>query len=499
MKSIKEYKQEQGNATLQTILGQSLWYARCCTVSVSLMSGFGIPYNYDQSRIDKWADEACKISMHCKMPQNVMLLRAVYKKGDPKYLNAYNGDKRDYQNFIWDSSTFKKTITPAAQAYLILDEIMTAKYFYKSTGRDYNEANNCDEKIGTALMLMKSADIQSQFMSDNLRDHDGLFIPKEDISENPFGDAELEEEDDQPDISDQALPMKAFSMLARTLKNPEYALFNDEQASSANQKWASELYEVFQDSPEDIFTSKTRDLCNVITACVEYYKINANDDVKEYIMKLALELESRIDMSGNLLRLPYDSKLTSNATCFTAIKSLIEAYKITGIQKFMSSATSLYNRLDILWNPMDCLYSLDKDDKYKYTSRDVGSVIAGLNSLRLFAEGDIRENAENRLTGFFNSAVNGSKLMLSSMKPPEAHDFETLYYRSICNGSAAGNFCHPDIPQDLETGIAPVFAKKFTFKSNKRTYDINSKSFYAEYALYAASEMLQMNYPEIEC
>lgn len=501
MRSIKEYKQNNSDITLQSILGQSLWYARCCILSVSLMSGFGIPYNYDKTRMDDWTDVASDMNIRCKMPQNMMVLRAVYKKGKPEYCNTYNGDERDYRNFMWDSSTFKKTVTPSGQSYLILDEIMLAKYFHKCMDESFNKSNDCDENMATALMLVKSAAIQSRFMSDNLRNYDGLFIPKNDISQNPFGDAELEEDDNIPDVSDQALSMKAFSMTSRILSDERYPLFYDEHEASDNKKWASELYYVFQDSPDDVFEGKTRDLCNIISACIEYYKISPESDVLNYITKLSLELESRIDMSGNLLRLPYEGKLTSNASCFGAIKTLIEAYRLTGIEKFMSSAVSLYKRLDVLWNPVDCLYALDEDDKYKYTSRDVGSVIAGLNSLRLFETGETGKDAEKKLVGFFNSAVNASKLVQSTMPLPDADGFEGRYYSSrYGSGSMVrGNICHPDIPQSLEISSAPVFAKKFTFKSKKHTYDINSSSFYSEYSLYAANEMLQMNYPEIEC
>lgn len=500
MRSIKEYN--KNNSSLHSILGQSLWYARCCILSVSLMSGFGLPWNYDSTLVDKWFEMLGRSEKGYTLPENVKILRAIYKKGDPKFCNTFNENERDYQNFLWDDSSFKKIITPSSQAYLIINEIMLAKYFHKCTDERYKASENNMEKQAISLLLINSAMIQCQFMSDYLRNFDGLFVPKADLTQNPFGEPYLEEDESTPDVSDQAMALKAFSMMASSLNNKNYPMFMNSQQLSVNKKYADEMFEVFQDSPEDIFGSKTRDLCNVISSCIEYYNINKqNDDVFNYIIQLSLELDSRIDMSGNLLRYPDDNKLTSSSSCFIAIKTLIEAYRLTGIYKFACSASALYRKLNLLWDPVNCLYLLDNEDKYKYTSRDVGAIISGLNAIRLFGEDDYRNDAESRLVLFFNSAVNSSSLIHSSMKPPSSSDFEGLFncLRGGCDEALYSNFCHPDIPLYIECGIAPVFAKKFTFKPKKHKFDINSKSFYSEYVLYTSSEMLCMSYPDIEC
>lgn len=499
MKSIKEYN--KSNSTMQSILGQSLWYARCCILSVSLMSGFGLPYDFDSIRSKKWFDRLDDPEAVHSALQNVKILRAVYKKGDPRYCNSFNGSERDYDNYIWDDSSFKRVISPVSQSYLIMDEIMLAKYFHKCMEERYADLDNNNEKKAICIFLANSALVQSQFMSDYLRNIDGLFVPKADLSQNPFGEPYLEEEESEPAVSDQAIAMKAFSMLSESLNDTRYPLFMDNYYSSMNRRYAEEIYQVFQDSPQDIFGGKTRDLCNVISACIQYYKSHSNNnDVFNYIMELSLELESRIDMSGNLLRYPDDNKLTSNSSCFIAVSTLLEAYKLTNIYKFLSSASAIYRKLNLLWDHVNGLYLLDNDDKYKYTSRDVGTVISGLNAIRLYGDEGQRYDAQSKLISFFSNAVNSSSLIQSCITPPPLGDFEGLYncQRSGAEDIVQGNFYHPSILQSLETCTAPVFAKKFTFKPKKHKFDINSKSFYSEYALYTACEMLQMNYPDID-
>lgn len=502
LKSIKEHRDNKCDATLQSILGQSLWYSRCCILSVSLMSGFGLPWNYDDARVSSWFGILEGIHDNCTTPENITILRAVYKKGSPLYSNTYNGNMKDYRNFIWDDSSYKRIITPTAQAYLIMDEVMLAQYFYKCMDESFRALEGTSEKLAISLLLMNSAIIQAEFMSNYLRNSDGLFVSKTDTSENSYGEPNLDEIDGIPTVSEQALALKTYSMLSGLLDDPGYPQFKDHKSSLSFKRYADEIYEVFLDSPQDIFESKTRDLCNVISSCIQYYTIGENKtSILEHITKLSLELESRVDMSGNVLRFPFENKLASSTSCFATLKALIEAYRATGIYKFLSTSTTLYKKLNLMWDPVSNLYMLDNDSKYKYTSRDVGSIISGLNSIRLFGDDQYKNDAGNKLVSFFNSAVNSSKLVQSSMPLPSISDYEGAFNcaRSSFDSISYGNFCHVDIPQTLETGIAPVFAKKFTFKPQKHTFDINSGAFYTEYALYLANEMLEMNYPQIDC
>ncbi|MDI6619608.1 MAG: hypothetical protein QME45_13230 [Clostridiales bacterium] len=501
MKSIREYKNGKNAPSLNQILCQSLWYSQCCVLSVAFMSGFGIPWNYDENMVREWLNPNDIKKDELNVHENMTVLRAVYKKGNPHYCNAYNGNIDDYQNYLWDDNSFKKTITPSSQAYLIMDEIMLAKYFHNCAKGCYRESKNINGKIVDSHLLINSAKIQGKFASDYLRNEDGLFVSKKDISENPYGDPVLEDQEEQPDISDQALMLKAFSMLSYACKNPDYPMFEDEGFSLEFKKYADELYVVFKDSYDEIFESKTKDICSVISASIEYCRLcESKPDAANFITSLALELDSRIDMSGNVLRFPYENKLSSNSTCFMVLKTLMESYRFTGIEKFLNTAKALYRKLNLLWNSNACLYALDSDDKYRYTARDVSFVIAGLNSLRLFADGDMAGDAKSKLIYYFNNAVNNSKISQSRFAPPSVSDFETLFNnKRFKDGKVDSPFSDSDIPDHLDIEIAPVFAKKFTYKTKKNNFSINSSSFYSEYALCLAFEMLQMNYPEIEC
>jgi len=466
------------------------------------MSGFGLLWNYNDARVEEWCSILDKKDVKHLFPENVSILRAVYKKGNPRFANAYNGNSRDFQNFLWEDSSFKKVITPSAQSYLIMDEIMLAKYLYDCSKIDAAGVKNQKEKQFLSILLTNSAVIQGEFLSDAMRNYDGLFVSKADKTENPFGSPELEETGEPPSITDQALAMEAFSMLSSTLNDSRYPAFKDEEKALTMKKWAEEIYSMLLESPEDVFYSKTRDLCNIISACIEYARANQYDkDIINYTTELALELESRLDMSGNLLRYPDENNLTSSTSCFLAIKALVQACRITGIYKFLSAASLLYKKLNLLWDPSCSLYSLDGEDKYKYTLRDVGSVIAGLNALRLFGEEDLREDAQEKFANFFDSAINQSRLIHSCVPPPDMEDCEG-YASAMYRGSDTveyRDFCHPDTPQYLELSVAPVFAKKFTYKPKKRKYSINSSSFYSDYALFTAREMLCTNYPAIDC
>lgn len=500
LRSIIEHQHRNSEYTLENILGQSLWYSRWCIESVSLMSGFGICCEYDRAKVSRLLRVLNIKNIEHILPENMTLLKAVYKKGDPHHCNAFNGNKNDFHNFLWDKSSFKKVINPSSQAYLILDEIMIAKFLYKQS-ISVHSIKNIASTRATALVLVDCAKMQCEFMSGCLRNSDGLLVSKEDTGLDTQSKLELSEEEGPPSVSDQALAMRAFSALADVLHDKNYPFFEDDSFAGTCKNYADEIYSMLQDSPDDVFSGKTKDLCNIISSCTEYYKVGDPDSVLNFIMALSLELESRLDMSGNLLNTPGENDLSSSSSCFISIKSLIEAFRITGLNKLLSAAELIYEKLNLLWDSTNNLYSLDSDDKYKYTLRDIGAVISGLNAIRLFASEELRPDAENKLSLFFHCTINSLGMVQSCMPPPDENELEG-YLNTIKNKSSrviSEDFCCPDIPLSVETNTAPVFAKKFTCKPKKHKSSINSKTFYSEYALYAVFEMLSINYPHIEC
>jgi hypothetical protein len=290
-------------------------------------------------------------------------------------------------------------------------------------------------------------------------------------------------------------------MLAYILDDAEYPLFRNSRNAAVFRKYSDEIFSMLEGSPDDVFNSKARDLSTTISSCIQYYMLNPSDGLLNYITTLSLELESRVDMSGNVLRFPGGNDLTSGSSCFVVIKSLIEAFSLTGIYKFLNSAITIYKKLNFSWDSTNDLYSLDNDDKYKYTLRDAGSVLSGINAIRIFSDDTSKHDAENKLISFFNSAINLSGLVQSCIPPPDIDDCEgnMSSIRNSCTGVNENDFCHSDIPKSPGSCTAPVFAKKFTYKAKKHKFNVNSKSFYSDYALLTAYEMLCMNYPEIQC
>lgn len=442
------------------------------------MSGFGLEFKNDPSYIKDCIDKLKKIDISPEeFPQNIALLNAIYKKGDPSFVNTFNGNKNDYSNYLWNEASFKKIITPSSQAYLIIDEVLLCKHFF--------DISKTDSKI-LSLLLLNSAKIQAQFLCDYMRNSDGLFIQKSIVADNSTDDIKLKEIDCELEISDQAYVMMSFSILSDILCDDKYSFFKDEANSKNFREYASEIYEVFQASNIDIFESKTKDLCAVIEACIEYNKHIKSISVMNYIKELSLELESRIDMSGNILRYPYENSLTSSSTCFQVLKTLISAYNTTKLIKFIDCAEIVYKKLNILWNNNYSLFSLENNNKFKYTLKDITQVISGLNSLRLYGTLNTKNDAQNKLISFFNSTINLSGIINSTFSLSDQNSCE--FYKN----SNHINFCHTEIPQYLDVNIAPVFSKKITIKIPKMKYSINSSSFYSDYTLFAAHEFFSL-------
>ncbi|NGX96510.1 MAG: hypothetical protein G4V63_15190, partial [Candidatus Afipia apatlaquensis] len=263
LRSISEHQHKKSEYTLKNILGQAIWYSRWCIESISLMSGFGICCEYDRAKINRLLKVLNIKNIEHILPENMTLLKAVYKKGDPHHCNAFNGNKNDFHNFLWDSSSFKKVINPSSQAYLILDEILIAKFLYKQSVSVHSIKNIASTRA-TALVLMDCAKMQCEFMSGCLRNNEGLFVSKEETDLDGQGKLELSEEEDPPSVSDQALAMKAFSALASALQDKNYPVFEDDSFAGTCKKYADEIYSMLKDSPDDVFNSKAKDLCSII-------------------------------------------------------------------------------------------------------------------------------------------------------------------------------------------------------------------------------------------
>lgn len=496
MRGIDEHK-SRSSLTLESIIPQSLWYARCCILSASLMSGFGIRVEGTQSRDEDYIrilrDEGNKE----QIPGGAVMLRAIYKKGDPHFASQPEVGSREDRSYVWDESSFKRIVSPSSQAFLMLDEVMLAKYLYRRSeeGEDDSRLNALPQ------ILMDSAAAQGKFMSDYLRNSDGLFVSKLDSGRNPFMEPELEGDEDTPAVTEQAAAMKAYSALAVALDDDRYPLFRNPTSASSFKKYAEEILMMLRDSSDDVFGCKTKDLSGTISSLVQHHRSNPSNELLKYIASLAVELESRMDMSGNIARFPDSDTFTSNSSCFYVIKPLIESYRVTGIEKLLDASTLLYRKLDLCWDRSCGLYSLEPGDKYKYTLRDVGYVIAGLNTVRLFGDPSVRDEAAARLAAFFNSAVNSSGIVQSSMPPPDIGRHPARPERTDADQeeSVKQEFITPGIPIFPKGNIAPVFAKKFTYRPKKRKYSINSSTFYSDYALFTASEMMCMGYPDVEC
>ena len=502
MQSIKEYATIKNDIKVQDIANKSMNYSRLCILSLSLMSGFGLPWNFDKGTISKWLKPIDNLGIKYTIPDNITLIRAIYKKSEPRYLNAYNGNQKDFHNFLWDDSNFEKTITPHSQAFLIMNEIMLAKYLYNnldnidSQNNSSKVINNIIDNKVAAIFLANSAIIQGEFLSNYLRNSDGLFIVKNDLTENPYGEPYLQDGDTPPIVSDQAFVLKAFCYISQAIDNKSFPIHKGDEISSKFKRYSKQIYEMFLNSKDEILNCKTRDLTNVLSACIQFYLTEkANREyVLEFITILALELESRVDMSGNVARFSDQPHLTSSSSCFNSIKALIEAYNTTGIYKFLDCAGIIYKRLDLLWNPSCSLYSLDNDEKYEYTCRDIGSVLAGLNYVRLFGSDDLKNDSERKMISFFKSAIESSEIIPINMDKFVSNSCEKdkmpniILYKDVTNPADEEHLSPLPKP--------PVFFKKFTYKPKKSKYSINGKSFYSDYGLFTSYELINVITPD---
>ena len=101
--------------------------------------------------------------------------------------------------------SFKKEISPTTNALLTTSILNLSTYYSRFS--DVDEKLHCYSKVYENL-----AKRQLEFYSINLRNNDGVFIAKKNLSENNYKGFNLVEKDNKFKFSDQAFMMFAYNL-----------------------------------------------------------------------------------------------------------------------------------------------------------------------------------------------------------------------------------------------------------------------------------------------
>jgi hypothetical protein len=467
---------------------QVLLYSFSNVYSLSLLSGMGITMS-SPSDFFLQIQKQFKTKLECEMDPHtfnfsyqLMPLRAVYEKGDPRIHLKDGSTDSEKLNLQWNSSNYKKTISPKTQALLIYNEIKLAKYlFHFSLTNKHSKSNHKEKYIG--MIFVNLAIQQGEFCNTHLRNLHGSFTVKKDKSKSSHT-LSLKQKSEDISLMDQIYMVTAYANLYNILNHArDYPLYFNKEMANYFYTMAVNQLDRLRTYKNLFFEQKTRHLVNMIPLFIESIEyLHLNDLYNHFIIKLCAELTARELPIGQLSQDRFSIRPSSFVTHSRALKALIKGYQQSQYIFFATKAIEIYHHLNQYWNASSGCFHYKRKKKNKYSSKELGFIFGGLISLLSLKNTFVNQMfLEKQICSFFNSAFNISGLQITPCIPTDIL------------ASLSPQVLDPlDLSFLINNTHSCVLLKQFKFYSKKHKILTDQNQYNTNYALHATAEMLSL-------
>lgn len=382
-------------------------------------------------------------------------LICIYKKADPKI----NADSK----FLWDIKKLKKEVLIPANAFMSLALLELSDYYSKFKDVDESKYSYC----GLYSKLTKR---QLQFYYSYLRDEDGVFVDKVNITDEDENDLKFENKHTEFRFSDQSFLMAAFYK----------ASLYENKDSEEFKNFSLDILNMFKHYNDELYSLNMDEIIKLalgFNIMYEYYK---DEDVKCILLDL-LELIQENYEEYMVLR----KKRKFENQCLCSLNYIL-FYKNTGILKFKDLFNNIYKGILNLYNEDLSLFIKDIDkDKTTYSAEEINLyIISLLIYSRFFTEENSNsESNENRiLVNVFKKQLVESGIILSWPEAPSLDDKERYSNFSLNSEDLLDedNFKMNSISTPESIELSPVFSKEIRFSERKGMFKTPKDSFYSE-------------------
>lgn len=380
--------------------------------------------------------------------KSISPLLCIYRKGDPKLITHDN-------SIHWNEEKLKKEIDIFGNALMTLCLLEISDY--------YNQYRNLDHYYqGLSQVYSSLASQQLDFYAAYLRNCDGVFVDKVDLSDSIIGDFKFEDKDKNFKFSDQAVVMAAFY---------QYSM-RDSSVSEEYSKFSLDILKMLLHFRNDLYSLSSDELCKLCLALNTFYRYSKNEDAKMLLLDLLELLADNYEngtYSYSKKRLDHDCMLYLNCVNFE---------KNTGLNKFSSTSSRIKNSLINLYNPdlgMFSKHSMEKETEFTCTE-------IMLYLLCLLTDTESRsedDKLDSIIKDVYRKQVVNSGIVLSWPEAPETNNSER--YRSLSLRSddilEEDYFRMASIPAPESNELAPVFTKHVLYNMKKDVFKHNRNSF----------------------
>ena len=345
----------------------------------------------------------------------------------------------------FDESTFKKEISPTTNALMTLCLLELSKYY-----SHFTEGNRNINSLENAYKYL--AKEQLQFYSEHLRNAEGLFVPKKNISDGNSKGYELVDKDNKFKFSDQAFMMDAYLL---------YSIYNPSDDACEDYKiFSYEILQVFKEYKDSLYDLSFTESIEIFLALNVFYKYSNSLIARELILDLGDYLVNKFQEK--------DYYIDSLDDCALFAICLMEAYKHTDIISFKETAKEINEKLLSLYdNDKNIFLKISDKKDIKYSCTEINFYLI---SLILYSEETDKTNdLKPIVSGIFKRFYVNGDLLSSWPEAPTLDEVERYKRLSLRVDDMMDEsyFRMSVLPTPKSTGLAPIFVKNLEYSKKK--------------------------------
>ncbi len=375
-------------------------------------------------------------------------LLCIYKKADAK-LKSQEG------TLTWNENKVKKELTINGNAFMTLSLLELVDY--------YNSFKTIDDtKYALSSLYLKLCKEQLEFYASYLRNKDGLFVDKKDLTDPLNQEFNFEDKNNKFRFSDQALMMSAYY---------KYSCYDKSKNQGEYKKFALDIFDMFIHYKEEIYNVSFEELNKICLALNIFYKYSGLEDCKNMLIDLSDLLVEQYNSKPSIIindKLDYSCMLLINSTFM---------YNNTNMHKFKETRDDLYEKLTNLYeNNKGILLKETTDKEIIYTCDEL---LLYMYSTMLYSDFNNLQDNSTMLQDVFKHQILDSGLILSWPDGPSLDNAE--HYRNFSLRSEDllkdEDFRMPSIPTPENNELASIFIKNVVYNKRKESFKQSKSSF----------------------
>lgn len=391
---------------------------------LSLYSKFGITIKPKDLRIKNISTDDINIL------ENISPLLCIYKKSAAKIV-------LDNDKIRLDEDSFKKDILIRSNAFLTLGLLELCGY-YRNT--------NVEELQALGEIYFAIAKQQLDFYASYMRNEEGLFIDKKDVSDSIINELRFETKKNNFSYADQGLLMCAFY---------KYGALEDTATVQPYKDFSLDILKMLQEYKNDIYPMNCDELLNLCLSLNIFYGYSKSSDA------LALLIDFHEYLCENhLAEIEGNFKLLELLTLNTKM-----LYENSDMLKYKELYDKLYSKLLSYYDEEVSLF-VKNEGTNQFTIDEIS-----LYLINLIINEDDDENTA-MIVNIYRSLIVDSGIALSWPDPPNLDNYERYKNYSMRSEDLIDeqDFKLISMPTPKDNEYAPIFVKKVEYNRKKNKF-----------------------------